>query len=101
MAYTPQYGNWIDWSGVTEGDRWSQGKQGYWAVPTGADYGPPPEAGMVPFFDHTTGRMAGWTTDQSPGGGSGLFGDFGGGSTFKQYLIDPTTGEMTSQNGTV
>jgi hypothetical protein len=96
--YTPKMGKWIDYSGATEGDRWSQQPQGIWGMDPNVDYGQAPEPGMSPYFDQQ-GRMAGWTSNQDVGNGSGLFGNFGDGGNFTTYSIDPMTGQMSGPQG--
>lgn len=99
--YTPKMGKWIDYSGATEDDRWSTAPKGIWGLDPSVDYGQAPEPGMSPYFDQQ-GRMAGWTSNQDVGNGSGLFGNFGDGGNFTTYSIDPMTGQMSGpQAGSV
>lgn len=93
MAYTAPKGKWVSMAGVTEQSPWDTTPQGYWGADPNVDYGQTPEAGMRPFFDEQ-GNFAGWTGGKTGDSGSGLFGDFGGTESVKQYFVDPATGQL-------
>jgi hypothetical protein len=106
-AYTPKKGKWYDNPGYAMGDYFdpnsSLNERGWYVADPSVDYGPAPEAGLSAYFDRE-GNHAGWNNQAAAnqaGGGSGLFGDFGQKTSFTDYSIDPTTGQMTKGGGTI
>lgn len=73
--------------------------QGNWVAQEGVNYGGP-RPGLEPYFNKDTGSLEGWLGAETGGGGSGLFGDFGGTKTRESWYIDPTTGQPVQANQT-
>lgn len=101
MAYTPPKGIWQSF-GFQAGDAGMDAGTGQWTMDPNVDYGPSPGSNFGPLFDQQ-GNLTGWREKGNTWstGGSGLFGDFGDQKSFMEYAIDPATGQLVQNNGTL